>query len=58
MQALDTEIADEVERARASSVPWTDIARCLAITRQGARQRYGPGGTHARPVRTWSTDHR
>jgi hypothetical protein len=56
VRSLDGEIADEVERARAAGAVWTDIAACLATTRQGARQRYGPGGTHARPVRSWSTD--
>lgn len=57
VRALDTEIANEVERARAVGAPWTAIAQCLAITRQGARQRYDTGGTHARPVRVSSTDH-
>lgn len=57
VRALDAEIANEVERARAVGAPWTAIAQCLAITRQGARQRYSTGGTHARPIRTWSTDH-
>jgi hypothetical protein len=56
VRSLDVEIAVEVERARAAGALWTDIAACLAITRQGARQRYGPGGTHARPVRSGSTD--
>ncbi len=56
VRALDTEIANEVERARAVGAPWTAIAQCLAITRQGARQRYGTGATHAHPMRTWSTD--
>ena len=56
VRALETEIAKEVERARAVGAPWTAIAQCLAITRQGARQRYGTGATHAHPMRTWSTD--
>lgn len=33
LRALDAEIANEVERARALGAPWTAIAQCLAITR-------------------------
>jgi len=56
VRQLDTEIADAVGRARATGALWSQIATCLGVTRQGARQRYGVNGAQARGTGLPSTE--
>ena len=42
MESLEKELVDAVRDARQHGRTWVDIATALRVTRQAARQRFGP----------------